>query len=203
MKIIQHMTAMHRAVFIRLENLTDGWFLGLLARFVFFAVLYFYFLNSFGTKVGDGFAGFFSIQDSAYYQIALPAVDTAGGNIAAVPFLPWGLIVFLGTYCEFLLPLMVVLGLFTRIAALGMIGFIAVQTLVDITVHQVGPETVGALFDRFSDSLIADQRTLWIFPLIYLVIKGAGAISLDRILAGIFAAKNMPQASMPMMRSAT
>lgn len=203
MGLIQQLTKAHNATFKLVERLTDGWFLGLLARFVFFGVLYFYFLNSFETKIGDGIAGFFSIQDSAYYQIALPAVDAAGGDVEAVPFLPWGLIVFLGTYTEFLLPLMIVLGLFTRIASAGMIGFIVVQTIVDITVHQVGPETVGALFDRFSDSLILDQRTLWIFPLIYLVVKGGGAVSLDGILAKLFKPKMSSQDAMPVMRSAT
>ncbi len=202
MTFIQQLTKLHNSVFKIVERLTDGWFLGLLARFVFFGVLYFYFLNSFGTKVGEGFLGFFSIQDGAYYQIALPAVEEAGGDVEAVSFLPWGLIVFLGTYTEFLLPLMVVLGLFTRIAAAGMIGFIAVQTIVDITVHQVGTETIGALFDRFSDSLIMDQRTLWLFPLIYLIVKGGGAVSLDWLLTRMFA-KNTQADTTPATMSAT
>ncbi len=192
MALIMQIAKLHKTVFTLVERLTDRWFLGLAARFVFFGVLYFYFLNSFGTKVGDGFAGFFSIQDGAYYQIALPAVEAAGGDVEAVPFLPWGLIVVLGTYTEFLLPLLVVLGLFTRIAAAGMIGFIAVQTIVDITVHQVGPETIGALFDRFSDSLIADQRTLWVFPLVYLIIKGAGVVSFDWLLVKWFSKTEKP-----------
>ena len=97
--------------------------------------------------------------------------------------LSWGLIVLLGTYSEFLLPLLIVLGLFTRLSALGMIGFIAVQTLVDITVHKVDAATIGALFDRFPDSVILDQRLLWIFPLVYLVLNGGGRISLDGLLA--------------------
>jgi putative oxidoreductase len=70
--------------------------------------------------------------------------------------------VFLGTYAEFILPLMLVIGLFSRIAALGMMVFIAVQTFVDVTVHQIGAESIGSLFDRFPDAVIADQRLLWI-----------------------------------------
>jgi putative oxidoreductase len=89
--------------------------------------------------------------------------------------------VVLGTYGEFILPLLVVLGLFARIASLGMIAFIGVQTVVDVTVHKVGPETIGALFDRFPDAVILDQRLLWVFPLVYVALKGAGAISLDRL----------------------
>lgn len=175
---------LHDAAFSTVERTLDGWFLGLAARFVFAAVLWMYFLNSARTKVGEGLLGFFSIRDSAYYQIALPAVDAAGGDVSQVAFLPWGLMVLMGTYAEFVLPLLVVVGLFARIAAVGMIAFVAVQTLVDVTVHQVGPETIGALFDRFPDSVILDQRLLWVFPLVYVALKGAGSVSLDRLAAG-------------------
>jgi putative oxidoreductase len=161
-----------------LETALDRWFLGLLARLVFLAVLVPYYLNSALTK----FDGPFSIADSAYYQIALPAVDAAGGDVSAVSFFPWGLMVVLGSYGEIILPLLVVAGLFTRIAALGMIGFIAVQTLTDILVHNVDATTIGALFDRFPDSVILDQRLLWIFPLAYLAVKGAGLLSMDKLL---------------------
>ncbi len=165
-----------------LETAIDRWFLGLLARIVFLAVLVPYYLNSALTK----FDGPFSIADSAYYQIALPAVDAAGGDVSAVSFFPWGLMVFAGSYGEIILPLLVVAGLFTRIAALGMIGFIVVQTLTDILVHQVDATTIGALFDRFPDSVILDQRMLWLFPLLYLVVKGAGWLSLDKVLCTIW-----------------
>lgn len=160
------------------ETMLDGWFLGLFARLVFLAVLLPYYINSALTK----FDGPLSIADSAYYQIALPAVDAAGGDVSAVSFFPWGLMVFLGSYGEFVLPLLLVAGLFTRIAATGMIGFILVQTLTDILVHNVDATTIGALFDRFPDSVILDQRLLWIFPLAYLVVKGAGLLSLDKLL---------------------
>lgn len=164
------------------ERLTRGWFFGLFARFTFASVLYFYFLNSAKTKVGDGILGFFSVSPNAYYQIALPAVEAAGGDVSQVAFFPWTLMVVAGTYAEFILPLLIIVGLFTRIASVGMIIFIAVQSYVDIAVHQVGAETIGAMFDRFSDGLIADQRLLWIFPLVYLAVRGAGALSIDRLL---------------------
>ncbi|MBO6718651.1 MAG: DoxX family protein [Rhizobiaceae bacterium] len=164
------------------ERITQGWFFGLFARFIFASVLYFYFLNSAKTKVGDGILGFFAISDNAYYQIVLPAVEAASGDVSQVAFFPWGLMVFAGTYGEFILPVLIVLGLFTRIAAVGMIAFVAVQSWVDIYVHQLDAKTIGAMFDRFSDSLIADQRLLWLFPLVYLAVRGAGAVSLDRLL---------------------
>lgn len=174
-----------RRVVAAAETHADKWLLGLLARFAFLAVLYLYYLSSALTKVGDGVLGFFSIQAGAYYQIAMPAVEAAGGDPDAVSFLPWGLIVTLGTYSEFLLPLLVVAGLFTRVAAVGMIGFVLVQSLVDITVHNVDATTIGALFDRFPDSVILDQRLLWVFLLSYLALKGGGAFSLDYVLNGL------------------
>ena len=195
MGMVGAIKALHDAAFGAVERALDGWFIGLAARFVFAAVLWFYFLNSARTKIGDGFLGFFTITDNAYYQIALPAVDAAGGDVSQVAFLPWGLMVFMGTYGEFILPFLVVLGLFARIAALGMIAFIAVQTLVDVTVHQVGPETIGALFDRFPDGVIMDQRLLWIFPLVYVVVKGAGAVSLDALAARLWSRRTASRPS--------
>jgi putative oxidoreductase len=181
--IATRLKRLHDMVFGVVEHALDGWFLGLAARFVFAAVLWMYFLNSARTKVGDGFLGFFSIRDNAYYQIVLPAVDAAGGDVSQVAFIPWGLMVVMGTYGEFILPLLVVLGLFARMAALGMIAFIGVQTLVDVTIHQVGPGAIGALFDRFPDAVIMDQRLLWVFPLVCVAVKGAGAVSLDAVAA--------------------
>jgi putative oxidoreductase len=174
---------LYRRTVSRVETSLDSWTLGLLARLVFLAVLVPYYLTSALTK----FDGPFSIADSAYYQIALPAVDAAGGDVSAVSFFPWGLMVFLGSYGEIILPLLLVAGLFTRIAAFGMIGFIIVQTLTDILVHNVDATTIGALFDRFPDSVILDQRLLWIFPLAYLAVKGAGLLSLDKLLCTLWA----------------
>jgi len=77
---------------------------------------------------------------------------------------------------------MILLGLFTRLASLGMIGFIAVMSFVDVAFHGLKPDDVGALFDRVQDSVIADQRLLWVLPLVYLVLYGAGSVSLDRLM---------------------
>ncbi|WP_319518076.1 DoxX family membrane protein [uncultured Martelella sp.] len=185
MKFICAAAHLYNRVFSDLQAFLAPWFPGLFARLVFAATLWLYFLNSALTKVGSGIAGFFTVSNSAYYQIALPAVEAAGGDVSAVPFLPWGLVVHLGTYAEFLLPLMIIAGILTRLSAIGMLGFIAVQTLVDITVHQVGPETIGALFDRFPDSAILDQRLFWTMPLVLLIVYGPGKISIDHLAARI------------------
>ncbi len=177
---------LHDGVFNFITRITEGWFLGLFARFTFVAVLYGYYFNSALTKVNvdeGGILGFFQITDGAYFQIVLPAVEAAGFDPSAVAFFPHGLIVFLGTYAEFILPALIVIGLFSRVAAAGMIGFIIVQSLTDVFVHNIGAESTGALFDRFPDSLILDQRLLWIFVLAVIVLKGAGKVSVDHLLS--------------------
>ena len=183
--MIDDLVDLHGRVFARLEAALDGWFLGLLARFAFAAVLLVYFWNAALTKLGSGLLGIVQLGPGAYIQILPGAMEAAGYDPSALA-LHHHLIVHAGTYAEFVLPAMIVAGLFTRLAALGMIGFIAVQTYVDIAFHGADSTTIGALFDRFPDAAITDQRTLWLLPLAYLVVKGAGAISLDRLLSRRF-----------------
>jgi len=171
------------AVFGAITRITKGWFLELSARLVFLAVFFFHYINSFFTKVGEGIGGFFQIQDGAYFQIVPGAMDAAGYDVANVSFLA-SIMVFFGTYMELILPVLIIIGLLTRAAALGMIGFISVQTFVDIYFHGADEKTIGALFDRFPESVISDQRTLWIFVMLVLVIKGAGYLSLDHLFGG-------------------
>lgn len=181
-KSIECARDIHDRIFAAMQARTEGWFLELAARFVFAAVLLIYYLNSASTKVGDGIAGFFSIGDNAYFQILPSVVEAYDYDAAQVPFFPYDLIVIAGTYAEFILPILIVLGLLTRLAALGMIGFVLVQSFVDIAFHHADAATVGAWFDRFSDAAILDQRALWVFLLIVLVIRGGGMLSVDRIL---------------------
>jgi putative oxidoreductase len=175
---------LHDAVFSRLQRALEGWALGLLARLVFAGTLLVYYWHSATTKVGEGVTGFFRIQDGAYWQmLGEPLVAEYNYDAGALPFFPYDLIVGFGTYAEFLLPLLIVLGLATRLASLGMIGFILVQSYVDITVHAADATTIGAWFDRFPDAAILDQRAFWIFGLTYLAVRGAGAVSLESLLA--------------------
>ena len=94
------------------------------------------------------------------------------------------LVVLAGTWAEFILPLLIVVGLLTRLSALGMIGFVVVQTLTDLYGHGgiAHAETLGAWFDRIPDAIVFDQRSLWIFLLLVIVMRGPGPFSLDRIL---------------------
>jgi len=181
--MIAFFVSLYQGLFGFLERITSGWFLGLVARLVFLAVLYVYYLNSAQLKVGSGFFGFFQLEFGAYIQILSEQVMVGYDFEAAnVPFFPQYLMVLFGTYMEFLLPVLIVLGLFTRAAALGMTGFIIVQSYVDVAFHNADAATVGAWFDRDSASLIMDQRLLWVFVLVVLIIKGAGKLSLDELL---------------------
>lgn len=169
-------------VFSGLEKATDGWFVGLAARFVFASVLLVFFINSALTKVGAGPLGFLNPSVGAYAQILPGLMNEVGFDVSKIPYFPYGLIVLFGTWAEFILPVLIVLGLFTRAASLAMIGFIAVMSYVDITGHGLDSKTIGAMFDRLPDGVIADQRLLWVFLLLVLVAKGAGAVSLDALL---------------------
>ncbi|MFN3263241.1 MAG: DoxX family membrane protein [Pikeienuella sp.] len=182
MTLFATLRAAHDALFRAVESALGGWFAGTAARLVFAAVLFGYYWNSALTKVGDGLAGFFTISDGAYVQILPAQMEAAGYDSSQIATIPWGLIVAAGTYAEFLLPLLIVLGLLTRLAALGMIGFVIVQSYVDIAFHGADAATVGALFDRLPGAAIMDQRALWIFLLALLVVKGAGPLSLDAVL---------------------
>ena len=152
------------------------WLLPLLARLVFAAVLLGYFWSSALTKLGDGV---FSPSVGAFAQIFPRAMEAVGYDPSQMGALRV-LVVLMGTWAEFVLPLMIVVGAFTRFAALGMIGFVVVQSVTDVVGHGAG---FGAWFDRGSDAVIADQRALWILLLAVLVVKGAGALSVDQALS--------------------
>ena len=134
------------------------------------------------TKLGEGLAGLFAPSFNAYVQILPRMSEAVGYDASQIPAF-WRLVVLLGTWAEFILPALLLLGLLTRLAALGMIGFVLVQSYVDIVGHHADPTTLGAWFDAGSGSLILDQRAFWVFLLLYLVLRGAGPLSLDAILS--------------------
>ncbi|WP_068313316.1 DoxX family protein [Polycladidibacter hongkongensis] len=173
---------LYQAVFQGIEFFAGNWFLGAFVRFCFAAVLLVYFWNSALTKISAGALGFLQPSVGAYAQILPSLTETAGYDVSQIAFFPYGLIVLMGTWAEFVLPALIVAGLFTRAASLGFIGFVAVMTYVDVTGHGVDAGAVGAWFDGNPASLIADQRLLWMVMLVYLVLKGPGQLSLDYLL---------------------
>lgn len=168
----------YRAITQALEEKTDGWLIGLAARLAFAMLLLPYYFKSALTKFDSGFLGLFPPSAGAFAQILPPIAEHHVYNVDAIPFFPWHLIVIAGTLAEVTLPLLIVVGLFSRLAALGMIGFIAVQTIVDVAFHGAA---LGGLFNGLPTELL-DQRLLWVFLMIVIVVKGAGLVSLDHLL---------------------
>lgn len=159
-------------------------FLPILARLVFAATLLSYFWASGRTKLGDGLTGLVSPSSGAYAQIFPRRFEAVSYDASQFGLFEWA-VVTAGTWAEFLLPLAIAIGLLTRLAALGMIGFVTVQSLTDLFGHGgiAHAETLGAWFDRAPDGLILDQRAFWTFLLIFLAVKGGGLLSVDAALA--------------------
>ena len=114
------------------------------ARLTFAAVLTGYFWASAKTKIGPDL---FTPSDGAYGQIFPRAFEAVGFDSSQLSL--WHTLVTLaGTTAEFALPALIALGLFTRLAALGMAGFVTLQSLTDIFGHKVDPTTIGRMSPR-------------------------------------------------------
>lgn len=154
------------------------------ARFIFAAVLLIYYWNSGVTKLGDGIFGFLNPSAGAYAQIFPKELEAVGYDPSQLSLFH-DLVVLAGTWAEFILPLLILIGFMTRLAALGMIGFVVVQSLTDLFGHGgIAHEgTLGSWFDRVPDAIILDQRAFWVFLLAYLVFRGGGPLSVDALLS--------------------
>jgi putative oxidoreductase len=177
---------MMQGLLARLDRAGD-WLLPTVARLVFAGVLLVYFWRSAVTKTGDGIFGILSPGVGGYGQIWPRAMADVGFDPSALGWFHWAVVVG-GTAAEFVLPFLILVGLLTRLAALGMIGFVIVQSLTDIYGHGAEGATIGAWFDNASNALIADQRAFWILGMLVLVFKGAGPFALDRLFTARSAA---------------
>lgn len=107
------------------------------------------FLSSGRTKVD----GFLTVNDSAYALFR---------DEYKVPLIPPEIAAHMATYAEHLFPLLLVLGLFTRLSALALLGMTAViQTFV------------------YPDAWVTHLS--WAGLLLYLAGRGAGPLSCDRL----------------------
>jgi putative oxidoreductase len=175
------MINMHNSVFDWLDRMS-GFILPSLARFTFAAVLLMYFWKSAWTKLGDGLFGMFRPSDGAYVQIFPRAMEAVGYDSSQLGLFHW-FVALAGTWAEFLLPALLVVGFLSRLAAIGMIGFVLLQSVTDIVGHGATDDaTLGGWFNGVPDSVILDQRLLWITVLAIIVVKGAGPLSIDRLM---------------------
>lgn len=98
--------------------------------------------------------GLLHITDSTYYLFETEY---------RVPLIPSDIAAHLATYAEHLFPILIVLGLATRLSALALLGMTLV---IEAFVYPLGWPT----------------HLLWACLLLYLVRFGAGPASLDRLL---------------------
>ena len=129
-----------------IERALPQWALSLIIRFGIAAV---FFLSG-RTKVD----GLLHITDSTYYLFETEY---------RVPLIPSDIAAHLATYSEHLFPILIVLGLATRLSALALLGMTLV---IEVFVYPLGWPT----------------HLLWAGLLLYLFRFGAGPVSLDRLL---------------------
>lgn len=164
--------------------------LSTLSRFTLTATLFVFFWRSAMTKFGAGITGLWTPSLDAYVQILPWRMEAVGYDPSALGWLDY-VIVVLGMWGEIILPTLIALGLLTRLAAVGMIGFIGVMSLVDHYGHAVA---TGSWFDGVPDSVLLDQRLYWLLALTILAILGGGRFSLDRLLVRGLGEGSFPRA---------
>lgn len=108
------------------------------------------FLQSGRTKV----EGLFSIKPSTFFLFE---------NEYALPLIPSDIAAVLATAAEHVLPILLILGLFTRLSALGLLGMTAV---IQVFVYPGAWITHG----------------LWAAALLAIIAFGPGRLSLDRLI---------------------
>ena len=133
-------------IFDGIARLIPEWLLALLAR----GSIAYTFWSSGRTKV----SGFLDISDSTYFLFE---------QEYAVPLIPSEIAAHMATYAEHFFPILLVLGLFTRFAALSLL---IMTSVIQIFVYP----------DAWS------VHMWWALAMLYLMKYGAGVISLDHLM---------------------
>lgn len=131
----------------RIAALLDGWIGHNLIAFASRAAIAAIFLYSARTKVDD----LLTIKDSTFTLFA---------EEYRVPLLPPEFAAHMATYAEHLFPLLLIIGLGTRLSALSLLGMTAV---IQIFVYP----------DAWPTHLT------WAVPMLYLIGRGGGSLALD------------------------
>lgn len=115
------------------------------------------FWRSARTKVEDG--SLLTIKDTTFYQFS-------DAPFNQVPLINGDLGAYVTTYTEHLLPVLLLLGLATRLGALGVLGMtLVIQTFV------------------FPEAAVWWQtHILWVAMALVLIVRGGGLFSLDRLI---------------------
>ena len=115
------------------------------------------FWRSARTKVEDG--SFLTIKETTFYQFS-------DAPFNQVPLINGDLGAYVTTYTEHLLPVLLLLGLATRLGALGVLGMtLVIQTFV------------------FPEAAVWWQtHILWVAMALVLIVRGGGMFSLDRLI---------------------
>lgn len=109
------------------------------------------------TKVEEG--SLLTVSENAIYQFSEDPFNK-------VPLLPPDIAAYLTTYAEHILPILLVLGLFTRLSALALLGMTLVIQFF------VFPEAWWQV------------HILWVALAMVLIMRGGGFLTLDRFLIG-------------------
>jgi putative oxidoreductase len=109
------------------------------------------------TKVEEG--SLLTVSENALYQFSEDPFNK-------VPLLPSDIAAYLTTYAEHILPILLLLGLFTRLSALALMGMTLVIQFF------IFPEAWWQV------------HILWVALAMVLIVRGGGGFSLDRILTG-------------------
>jgi putative oxidoreductase len=109
------------------------------------------------TKVEEG--TLLTVSENAVYQFSEEPFSN-------VPLLPSDVAAYLTTYAEHIFPILLVLGLLTRLSALALLGMTVVIQLF------VFPEAWWQV------------HVLWVALAMVLIVRGGGSLSLDRLLIG-------------------
>lgn len=166
-------TRLYQSVYDRAGQLIGHSVLALFARLAIAGVFWRSFLNKVETNgifdyvqvIND-----FEIQRSLVKIPAFPITIEAStfaqfgdGGMFSLPLIPGNLAAVMATAGEGILPILLVLGLLTRFAATGLI---VMALVIQIFVFPTNAHFWGTV-------------ALWLVPLLYLVSRGPGAISLD------------------------
>lgn len=137
-----------------LLSMIPEWAVSLAMRLVIFKVFWFSVQTKiYGLTIGGQHFAFWQISDSAYFQFY------------EFPYaiLHHEIIITLATYAEFFLPILILFGLFTRFAALGLF-------FVTLVIQLVMPDAFWSI------------HIYWFLIVLYLMRNGGGLFSIDRLL---------------------